>query len=155
MKRTLYILALILFLVLITLAGKVEFLYYNRDVCFFTIGDVVEVLWQGLPLDLRVIAIMVIPVWVITAFSLYFVRMPLRRIAGPYLFVAVFLSTDYVRELEIPAGCQYLQLYVLAGQCKFQCFDRLHCQPSRIFYAGSFSPLGRGCRNYAIANSFA
>ena len=93
MKRTLYILALILFLVLITLAGKVEFLYYNRDVCFFTIGDVVEVLWQGLPLDLRVIAIMVIPVWVITAFSLYFVRMPLRRIAGPYLFVAVFLST--------------------------------------------------------------
>lgn len=93
MKRTLYILALILFLVLITLAGKVEFLYYNRDVCFFTIGDVAEVLWQGLPLDLRVIAIMVIPVWVITAFSLYFVRMPLRRIAGPYLFVAVFLST--------------------------------------------------------------
>ena len=87
MKRTLYILGLILFLAVMTLAGKVEFLYYNRDVCFFTISDVANVLWQGLPLDLRVIAIMVLPVWVVTAFSLYFVRMPL----------------------------QYLQLYVLAG----------------------------------------
>lgn len=92
MKRTLYILGLILFLAVMTLAGKVEFLYYNRDVCFFTISDVANVLWQGLPLDLRVIAIMVLPVWVVTAFSLYFVRMPLRKIVGPYLFVVVFLS---------------------------------------------------------------
>ena len=93
MKRSLYILGLVVLLVLMTMAGKLEFLYYNRNECFFTIGDVWKVLWHGLPLDLRTVAAMVMPVWIFTALTLRYERMPLRRFVGPYLFVVVFLST--------------------------------------------------------------
>lgn len=93
MKRSLYILELVVVLAVMTLMGKLEFLYYNREECFFTIGDVWKVLWHGLPLDLRTVAAMVLPVWAFTALTLRYERMPLRRFVGPYLFVVVFLAT--------------------------------------------------------------
>ena len=56
MKRTLYILALTTLLLLATIMGKVEFLAYNRDIVFFTLEEMMQVLWHGLPLDMSTVA---------------------------------------------------------------------------------------------------
>lgn len=91
MKRTRYILALVALLVFATLLGKIEFLAYNRDITFFTINELLQVLWQGLPLDLNVVAIVIMPVWIVTLLTLKWPSMPLRWIVGPYLAIVVFL----------------------------------------------------------------
>ena len=91
MKRTRYILALVALLVFATLLGKIEFLAYNRDITFFTINELLQVLWQGLTLDLNVVATVIMPVWIVTLLTLKWPSMPLRWIVGPYLAIVVFL----------------------------------------------------------------
>ena len=93
MKRTRYILALTALLLLATLLGKVEFLAYNRDITFFTMQELFQVLWHGLPLDFNTVATVVLPVWLITLLTFKWPAMPLRWIAGPYLAIVVFLMT--------------------------------------------------------------
>lgn len=93
MKRTLYILALIILLTIATLLGKVEFLAYNKDTMFFSLQEMLQVLWHGLPLDFNVIAMVVLPVWLLTLLSFKWSSMPLRWIAGPYLALVAFLMT--------------------------------------------------------------
>ena len=93
MKRTLYILALIILLTIATLLGKVEFLAYNKDTMFFSLQEMLQVLWHGLPLDFNVIAMVVLPVWLLTLLSFKWPSMPLRWIAGPYLALVAFLMT--------------------------------------------------------------
>ena len=93
MKRTIYILELILLLLILTLLGKVEFLFYNRDDAFFTLHDVWVVLWQGLPMDLSTIAMLVFPVWVYVIFTLKFPRMKVRKFIGIYLCPIVFVAS--------------------------------------------------------------
>jgi hypothetical protein len=93
MKRTLYILALIILLTIATLLGKAEFLAYNKDTMFFSLEEMLQVLWHGLPLDFNVIAMVVLPVWLLTLLSFKWPSMPLRWIAGPYLALVAFLMT--------------------------------------------------------------
>lgn len=91
MKRTLYILALTALLLVATILGKVEFLAYNRDIMFFTMSEMIQVLWHGLPLDMSTVAMAVLPVWFITLLTLKWPSMPLRWIVGPYIGIVTFL----------------------------------------------------------------
>ena len=88
MKRVLYIFRFVAFLTMIALVGKVVFMLYNAgELC--TWGNVFNVLLTGLPLDLSVAALLTLPVWVVTAFTLRYTKMPLRAILLPYLILAV------------------------------------------------------------------
>ena len=70
MKRTLYILSLTALLLVATILGKVEFLAYNRDIMFFTMSELMQGLWHGLPLDISTVAMAVLPVWFITLLTM-------------------------------------------------------------------------------------
>lgn len=91
MKRTLYILSLTTLLLVATIIGKVEFLAYNRDITFFTMPELMQVLWHGLPLDMSTVAMAVLPVWFITLLTVKWPSMPLRWIVGPYISIVTFL----------------------------------------------------------------
>lgn len=91
MKRTLYILSLTALLLVATILGKVEFLAYNRDITFFTMSELMQVLWHGLPLDISTVAMTVLPVWFITLLTVKWPSMPLRWIVGPYIGIVTFL----------------------------------------------------------------
>lgn len=91
MKRTLYILSLTTLLLVATILGKVEFLAYNRDIMFFTMSELMQVLWHGLPLDISTVAMAVLPVWFITLLTVKWPSMPLRWIVGPYIGIVTFL----------------------------------------------------------------
>ena len=91
MKRTLYILSLTTLLLVATIIGKVEFLAYNRDIMFFTMSELMQVLWHGLPLDISMVAMAVLPVWFITLLTVKWPSMPLRWIVGPYIGIVTFL----------------------------------------------------------------
>lgn len=91
LKRTVYILALTALLLFATLLGKVEFLAYNRDITFFNVQEMLQVLWQGLPLDISTVAMVVLPVWFITLLTIKWPSMPLRWVAGTYLGIVTFL----------------------------------------------------------------
>ena len=91
MKQTLYILSLAALLLIATLIGKVEFLAYNRDIMFFSLEEMMQSLWHGLPLDMSTVAMAVLPVWLITLLTVKWPSMPLRWIVGPYNAVVVFL----------------------------------------------------------------
>lgn len=91
MKRTLYILSLTTLLLVATIIGKVEFLAYNRDITFFTMSELMQVLWHGLPLDISTVAMAVLPVWFITLLTVKWPSMPLRWIVGPYIGIVTFL----------------------------------------------------------------
>lgn len=91
MKRTLYILSLTALLLVATILGKVEFLAYNRDIMFFTMSELMQVLWHGLPLDISTVAMAVLPVWFITLLTMKWPSMPLRWIVGPYIGIVTFL----------------------------------------------------------------
>lgn len=91
MKRTLYILSLTTLLLVATIIGKVEFLTYNRDIMFFTMSELMQVLWHGLPLDISTVAMAVLPVWFITLLTVKWPSMPLRWVVGPYIGIVTFL----------------------------------------------------------------
>ena len=91
MKRTLYILSLTALLLVATILGKVEFLAYNRDIMFFTMSELMQVLWHGLPLDISTVAMAVLPVWFITLLTMKWPSMPLRWIVGPYIGIVTLL----------------------------------------------------------------
>lgn len=91
MKRTLYILSLTALLLVATILGKVEFLAYNRDIMFFTMSELMQVLWHGLPLDISTVAMAVLPVWFITLLTVKWPSMPLRWTVGPYIGIVTFL----------------------------------------------------------------
>ena len=91
MKRTLYILSLTTLLLVATIIGKVEFLAYNRDITFFTMSELMQVLWHGLPLDISTVAMAVLPVWFITLLTVKWPSMPLRWIVEPYIGIVTFL----------------------------------------------------------------
>ena len=77
-----------MFLTIISLVGKVAFMLYNAGE-YCTLQNIFSVLWEGLPLDLSIAALLTLPIWVATAFSLRYPKMPLRNILLPYLILAV------------------------------------------------------------------
>ena len=99
MKRVLYIFRFVMFLTIISLVGKVAFMLYNAgEHC--TLQNILGVLWEGLPLDLSVSALLTLPVWVVTAFSLRNPKMPLRAILSAYLvLVMVFVVVTTVGDV--------------------------------------------------------
>lgn len=78
-------------LLVATILGKVEFLAYNRDIMFFTMSELMQVLWHGLPLDISTVAMAVLPVWFITLLTVKWPSMPLRWIVGPYIGIVTLL----------------------------------------------------------------
>ena len=68
-----------------------EFLAYNRDIMFFTMSELMQVLWHGLPLDISTVAMAVLPVWFITLLTVKWPSMPLRWVVGPYIGIVTFL----------------------------------------------------------------
>ena len=77
-----------MFLTIISLVGKIAFMIYNAgEQC--TVQNIFSVLWAGLPYDLSVAALLTLPVWVVTAFSLRYPQMRLRAILSPYLVLAL------------------------------------------------------------------
>lgn len=92
MKQTRYILTLTTLLICATLAGKIAFLLYNRDITAYSAGEMIYTLWQGMPLDISTVAMVVMPVWLLTLPTIdIWPQMPLRKIAGTYLAVITFL----------------------------------------------------------------
>lgn len=79
---------MVMFLTVISLVGKVVFMLYNAEE-HCTLKNIWDVLWAGLPLDLSVAGLLTLPVWIVTAFSLRYTKMPLRTILSPYLIIAV------------------------------------------------------------------
>ena len=75
-----------MFLTIISLVGKVAFMLYNAGE-YCTLQNIFSVLWEGLPLDLSIAALLSLPVWVVTAFSLRNPKMSLRAILSPYLVI--------------------------------------------------------------------
>lgn len=92
LKRTLYILSLIALLMAAFILGKIEFLAYNRDITFFSMHELLRAIRYGLPLDAGMVALMVMPVWLITLLTMKWKSMPLRWIAGTYLAIATFAT---------------------------------------------------------------
>lgn len=78
-------------LLVATILGKVEFLAYNREIMFFTMSELMQVLWHGLPLDISTVAMAVLPIWFITLLTVKWPSMPLRWIVGPYIGIVTFL----------------------------------------------------------------
>lgn len=78
-------------LLVATILGKVEFLAYNRDIMFFTMSELMQGLWHGLPLDISTVAMAVLPVWFITLLTVKWPSMPLRWVVGPYIGIVTFL----------------------------------------------------------------
>ena len=99
MNRVLYIFRLVMFLTIISLVGKIAFMLYNAgDQC--TLQNIFSVLWAGLAFDLSVAALLTMPVWIVTAFSLRYPNMRLRAILSPYLVVAmVFVIITTVADI--------------------------------------------------------
>ncbi len=92
MKQTRYILTLTALLLCATIVAKVGFLLYNQHITDFSTAEMMRVLWHGLPLDVSTVALTVVPVWVLTLLSLtVWPGIPLRKIAGTYLGIMVFL----------------------------------------------------------------
>ena len=100
MNRVLYIFRFVMLLTIISLVGKVAFMLYNaEDHC--TLQNIFNVLLTGLPFDLSVAALLSLPVWIVTAISLRYPKMPLRAILSPYIvlvlaFVVVVTVGDIV-----------------------------------------------------------
>lgn len=87
MRRSLYILRLYVAFLILTIAGKIAFMAYNRQLCFFDISDTLTVLLRGLPMDLVTVSYMVAVPWVITALTLLWRRMPLRFVLLPWFLI--------------------------------------------------------------------
>lgn len=92
LKRTFYILALTALLLAATIAGKIIFLLYNRDICPFTFGELLQVLWHGLPQDAGTVAMLVLPVWLITLLTQHWPAISLRKVAGTYIAIVIFAA---------------------------------------------------------------
>lgn len=88
MKRVIYIFRFVMFLTIISLVGKVAFMLYNAGE-YCTLQNIFSVLWAGLAFDLSVAALLTLPVWAVTAFSLRYPHMRLRAILTPYLVLAL------------------------------------------------------------------
>lgn len=95
MKRIAYLILLFLYLLLVNVAGRVAFLYYNRALSFFNLTDLVKTELLGLPMDMVVAsALMAVPV-LLTLLSLKWERLSMRRTAGVLLWVAVFVTVCF------------------------------------------------------------
>ena len=72
----------------ISLLGKVIFMLYNAgEHC--TLQNIWNVLWTGLPLDLSVAGLLTLPVWMVTAATMYYPNLRLRASLLPYLVVVL------------------------------------------------------------------
>ena len=92
MKRTTYLITLFCYLLMTAVIGRLAFLYYNRSLAFFTVKDVIKTELLGLPMDTVIVsAIVFLPV-VLTLLSCLWPRLAMRRILGPYLWLAIFLA---------------------------------------------------------------
>ncbi len=92
MKRTSYLITLFCYLLMTAVIGRLAFLYYNRSLAFFTVKDVIKTELLGLPMDTVIVsAIVFLPV-VLTLLSCLWPRLAMRRILGPYLWLAIFLG---------------------------------------------------------------
>lgn len=92
MKRTAYLITLFCYLLMTAVVGRLSFLYYNRELAFFNIKDVIKAELLGLPLDMVIVsAIILVPV-VLVWLSCLWPRLSTRRILGPYLWLAIFLG---------------------------------------------------------------
>lgn len=92
MKRTAYLITLFCYLLTTAVIGRLAFLYYNRSLAFFTAKDVIKTELLGLPMDAVIAsAVIFVPV-VLTLLSCLWPRLAMRRISGPYLWLAIFLS---------------------------------------------------------------
>ena len=65
------------------LLGKIVFMLYNSNEGFFTVADILSVLWHGLPLDLSTVSYLTIFPWLLCLLS----TLPTSNI-GPYLSTA-------------------------------------------------------------------
>lgn len=95
MKRIAYLILLFLYLLLVNVAGRAAFLYYNRALSFFNMTDLVKTELLGLPMDMAVAsALMAVPV-LLTLLSLKWERLAMRRTAGVLLWMTVFVTVCF------------------------------------------------------------
>jgi len=88
-----------MFLTVISLVGKVAFMLYNAGE-YCTLANIWDVLWTGLPLDLSIAAMLTLPVWAVTAATMYFPNLRLRSILSPYIvFVVMFVVVVTVGDI--------------------------------------------------------
>ena len=82
-----YIFHLFLFYVVVFLASKLLFMAYNHGADEFGFGDVLEVLWHGLRMDLSTAGYLVAIPWLMCLVSLWWRRIPLLHILEVYLIL--------------------------------------------------------------------
>lgn len=91
MVRVLYIFRMVMFLTVISLAGKIAFMLYNAGE-YRTLPNIWDVLWAGLPFDLSIAALLTLPVWAVTAVTMYRPNLRLRAVLWPYLVVMTLFT---------------------------------------------------------------
>ena len=89
-----------MFLTVISLVGKIAFMFYNAGE-HLSLLNIRDVLWAGLPLDLSIAALLTLPVWAVTAATMYYPDLRLRAVLWPYLavmmvFVVIVTAGDVV-----------------------------------------------------------
>lgn len=89
--RILYLCRLMLGFLLFFAAGKVLFMYYNRGQWPFSLPTLWQVWTHGLAMDVSVSGYLVALPWLCVLVSLWWPRLPLRRLVWPYLAVVSVL----------------------------------------------------------------
>ncbi len=95
-QRLLFILSLLALFVAVFALGKVAFLWYNHAVEAFSITDTWQVIWHGLTMDLSTAAYLTAIPWLCCLVSLWWGKMPLRRLLLPYYIVVCTLVSAIV-----------------------------------------------------------
>ncbi len=96
-RRLLYLIALLLFFLIVFALWKVAFMLYNHAEVPFTPGDVAHVLRAGFTMDLSTSAYLLIVPWLALLLSLWWKGMPLRLVLAPYFaVVGIVLSLTLV-----------------------------------------------------------
>ena len=92
MRRIKYLATLFLYLVSVSIIGRVAFLYYNRSLRFFSIGDAAYATLRGLPMDMAVASAIGALAVVLTLLSRRYRGLPMRRMAGVWMWLLLFVA---------------------------------------------------------------
>ena len=165
-NRVLYIFRMVMLLTAISLAGKVMLLCFTMQESTLHCRTFGMSCGTGLPFDLSVAALLALPVWVVTAATMYHPNLRLRAILSPYLvlaflFVVLVTAGDIVmyhhwkfkldasifNYMSSPgsAGASAPMWYivtclVLGFYCHCRCYRYCHPDDTQTHYRGRTGP---------------
>ncbi|MGM9804244.1 MAG: LTA synthase family protein [Muribaculaceae bacterium] len=90
-QKLLYLFALLLTFLMLFALGKVTFMVYNSDIVPLTFGNVCQVLWHGLTIDMSTAGYLLIVPWLCCLAAIWLRQFALRKVMRPYLILASVL----------------------------------------------------------------